>query len=811
MRRSPEWLESISQDIRFGLRGLRSRPGFAITVLLTLALGVGANTAIFSVVDAVLLRPLPFAQPDRLVHLWETFESKVDNRSEASYPDYLDWRARNTGFTDLAGYQGGGFLLGGSQPMTLTGAKSTANFFDVLGVRPIVGRSFVAGEDAPGAPKVVLLSFGFWQRHFGGDSDVVGRSQTHGGASTTIIGVQPEGFHFAPQGDAEIWVPIDRSAAARQNRGNHWLNVIGRLKPGVTASVANTNMSAIMRELANAYPGSNAGRDAAVIPLQDEFVGSVRPILRLLYSAVVVVLLVACVNVANLLLMRGADREREIAVRIALGANSGRVMRQLLTESVMLAVCGGLLGLAVAQVGVHSLLGLLPSTQIRGLPTLTSAGLDGRVVTYALLVSLATGIGFGIVPAFRLSKSQLHDTLKSSTRGTTSGASRLRDSLVVAEVALTVILMSGALLFGRSLLRLLAVDPGFRVEHVVTGSVVLPPTTYTDPASRAAAFSRFVDRLRETPGVETVGLTSRMPLNWGNSMGFTIKGQPAPNPAQLPTASYRPVSTEYFHAMGIPVVRGRVFGPGDDATSPSTAVVNRAFVAAYVGNQEPIGQFIQLSTDTIRIVGVVGDVPIGSLGDKIPPTLYLSFAKFPETSMALALRTRLPLDDAARAIRQALQGIEPTAALGTVTTMEHLIAQSPSVFIRRFPLFLVGAFAATALLLAVVGIYGVVSYAVAQRSREMGIRLALGAEPRSVIALVMRHGGWMAAMGITVGVTTSILLGRFAEKMLYEIRPTDPVTYATVAVALAAVAVSATILPARRATRVDPTTALRTE
>jgi putative ABC transport system permease protein len=810
MRRSREWFESLRQDIRFGARGLRARPGFTIVVLLTLALGVGANAAIFSVVDSVLLRPLPFAEPSRLVHLWETYESNVDNRSEASYPDYLDWRARNTAFVDLAGYTGAGFLLGGSQPMTLPGANVTANFFDVLGVHPEIGRAFARGEDDVGAPRVVMISYGFWQRHFGSSRDVAGRTLMLDGAPATVVGVLPERFSFARHGGADIWAPLDRSANMRANRGNHWLNVIGRLKSGVTPTAAKKNVSAIMGELAIAHPRSNAGRDAAVIPLQDEFVGAVRPILRLLYWAVLVVLLVACVNVANLLLMRGADREREVAVRIALGASSARVMRQLLTESVMLAAAGGVLGLIVAQAGVHWLLGVIPDSQIRGLPSLANAGLDPRVVTYAVLVSLATGIGFGVVPAFRLTRSQLHDTLRKSSRGTTS-AGRLRDSLVVAEIALTVILSSGALLFGRSLIRLLAVDPGFRVEQIVTGYVVLPPTNYPDRASQVAVFDRYVGQLRRAPGIEAVGLTSRMPLNFGNSMGFTIRGQPEPQPGEMPTASYRAVSTDYFRALGVPVVRGRVFGAGDDASAPSTAIVNRAFVAAYLPNQDPIGQFIQLAVDTVRIVGVVGDVPIGSIGDKIPPTLYMSFAKWPESAMALAVRTRLPLQEATGLIRQTLSDNAPSAALGKMTTMENLVIESPSVFIRRFPLFLVGAFAATALLLAIVGIYGVVSYSVRQRTREMGIRIALGAESRTVVGLVLRHGARVGAMGIAAGVIASLMLGRFAEKMLFGVRATDPFTYATVALVLAVIAVGATLLPARRATRVDPALALRSE
>jgi putative ABC transport system permease protein len=806
-----DWFESLGQDVRFGARALRSRPGFTLTILLTLALGIGANAAIFSVVDAVLLRPLPFAQPSSLVHLWETFQSKVDNRSEASFPDYLDWRARNKAFSDIAGYQGSGFLLGGAQPMTVGAGKTTANFFDVLGVRAMIGRTFAPGEDAPGAARVAVLTYGFWQQQFAGDPAVVGRQITLDGAQATVIGVLPESFIFGRLGGAQVWAPIDRSAQYRTNRGNHWLNVVARYKPGVTQATAAQDMSGIMHDLAREYPATNTGRDGSVVPLQDEFVGTVRPVLRLLYGAVIVVLLIACVNVANLLLIRGADRQQEIAVRVALGAGTGRLVRQLLTESLLLAVGGGLLGLGVAKLGVHSLVGLMPAQQIRGIPALSTARLDPGVVAYALLVSLCAGLGFGIIPALRLARPAIHESIKNAARGTIGGASRLRDGLVVGEIALTVILMSGALLFGRSLIRLLAVDPGFRQEHVITTTIVLPGVTYQKSQQQIGFYQRLADRLHELPGVEAVGFVSRMPLDFGNSLGFTIVGQPAPDPGREPTASYRQASTEYFHAMRIPLVRGRVFGSADGAQAPSTAVVNRTLADAYFSGHEAVGQRVVISGDTMTIVGVVGDVPIGNLGDKIPPTLYLSFDKFPQTAMAVAVRTNADLDQGARAIRQTLSSLDPSAAVTRVTTMETLISESPSVFLRRFPLALVGGFAVTALLLAIVGIYGVVSYSVAQRSREMGIRMALGAQPGSLIALVVRHGGSMAIVGIVVGVTGALMLGRFAEKMLFGIRPNDPLTYVTVTAVLAAVALVATILPARRATRVDPALALRSE
>jgi len=804
-----EWLASLGQDIRFGIRGLKSRPVFTITVLLTLALGIGANTAIFSIVDSVLLRPLPFAKPDRLVHLWETFDSKVDQRSEASFPDYLEWRSRNTVFSDLAGYHDAVFLVGGAQPTTVGGAKVTANFFDVLGVHPIAGRTFVAGEDAVGAPRVAVVTHGFWQREFGGDRSIVGRPIVLNGAPAIVVGVLPETFRFSLMDDPQVIIPIDRSAQTRQTRDNHWLMVVARLRDGVTVHAATANMSAIMRDLARTYPPTNEGRDALAVPLRDELVGSARGVLFLVYGAVVVVLLIACVNVANLLLIRGADREREIAIRAALGAGKSRLVRQLVTEGLLLAICGGALGLFVGRLGVHALASVLPARPLQGFPPLTVASLDLRVLLYTLMVSVIAGVSFGVIPAFRTTKLALNGALRGGGRGMISGGSRLRDGLVSGEIAMTVVLLSGAMLFGRSLLRLLAVDPGFRVERMVTTSVALPAAHYSSGLGQADFFRRLVDGMRELPRVESVGLVSRLPLDFGSSLGFDIVGRPPSEPGQTPRASYRKVSGDYFHALGISIMRGRVFAATDDAKSPSVAVVNRALANAYFGGTDPVGQRLFLAGDTVRVVGVVGDVAIGNIGDRIPPTVYLAFDKFPQASMAVVVRTTAQAVQVGTALREVVAGIDARAAVTPVVTMEDLVAESPSVFMRRFPMFVVGVFALTALLLAIVGIYGVVSYSVAQRTREMGIRMALGAEPRTLVALVVRHGGIMAGVGISAGVISTLFVGRFAEKLLYGVQFTDPLTYACVSAVLAAVAVGATILPARRATRVDPALALR--
>ena len=806
-----EWISSLGQDVRFGLRALRTRPGFAITTLVTLALGIGGNAAIYSVVYAVLLKPLPFKQPDRLVHLWEVYESKVDSRSEASYPDYLDWRARNHVFADLAGYQGRGYLIGTDHAVVVPGAKATSNFFDVLGVRPILGRTFARGEDDVGAPRVALLAYGFWQSQFAGDRAVVGRTIMVDGVPATVVGVLPRDFQFARRGDAQIWTPIDREAIWRQRRGAHWLNVVGRLRDGATLAAASTNMSAVMRDLAREFPETNAGRDAQVVPLRDELVGSVRPLLFVLYGAVAVVLLVACANVANLLLMRGADRQREIAVRVALGAGRGRLIRQLLTESLILSVAGATLGLFLAHVGVRSLTSAIPAATRARIPALSTAGVDVNVVLYSIAVSIVAGLGFGLAPALRTSRTSVQEVLRNGGRGATTGAS-LRDALVIGEISLTLMLLCGATLFGRSLAKLLSLELGFRPQHVTTAGVLLPSGAYGDKASQVMAFARIEAAVRSLPGVSDVGLTSKLPLDFGNSVGFEIAGRAPSPPGQNPSASYREVAGDYFKTLGVPTLSGRAFDARDVATAPEVGVVNRALAAAYFDGKDPVGSALLFgSKDTVRIVGLVGDVPIGNIGDKIPPTLYIPLAQSSETYMAVVVRGEADVTQLGREITKAVTEQAPGAAVVNTVAMDQLISQSNSVFMRRFPLLLVGVFAATALVLAIVGIYGVVSYSVAQRSREMGIRMALGAEPRNLIGMIVREGGWLAGTGVVIGVVATLISSRLVANLLYGVAPNDPATYVAVSVLLTTIALVAMVVPARRASRVDPSVTLRGE
>ena len=806
-----EWVESLVQDLKFSLRGLRARPAFAATVVLTLMLGIGANAAIFSVVDAVLLRPLPFAQPDRLVHLWEVYHSNVDSRSEASYPDYLDWRARNHAFADMGGYHGSGVLFGAEHPSPVPAARSTSNFFDVLGVHAILGRTFAPGEDAPDAPQVVVITHGFWERRFALDSSVVGRTISLDGRPATVVGVLPESFQFAREGQAELWLPINRSARAREQRGNHWLNVVARLRKGTTIDAAAREMSGIMRELARQYPETDAGRGGQVVALRDELIGSARPLILLLYAAVAVMLLVACANVANLLLMRATDREREIALRVALGAGRGRLVRQLLTESLVLAALGGALGVLLARFGARALVAAVPLRVRATMPALADATVGGRVLAYSCGLSIAAGLLFGIVPALRGSRARVHDALKEGARGSRR-ARPLRDLLVIVEVALTIVLMAGAALFGRSLLKLLSVQLGFSTEHVITAGVLLPGASYAKGPDRVTFFNRLVPAIDAIPGVESVGMVSKLPLDWGNSVGFDIVGRAPSAPGQEPTASYRDADPGYFATLRIPVLEGRVFRAGDEASAPSVGVVNRGFANAYFAGASPVGQaLIWNGGDTLRIVGVVGDVPIGNLEDKIPPTLYVPFAQDAEIFMQVAVRTSGDPAAIGGAIPRVVADVDSRVAVTPAVTMDRLLTQSTSIFMRRFPLLLVGVFALATLLLALVGIYGVVSYSVANRTREMGIRLALGAPPASVGGLVVKYGVRMAVAGVAIGVAAALLLGRFVAGMLYGVSAHDPMSLEVVALLLGGSAVAATLLPARRASRVDPATALRAE
>jgi predicted permease len=810
-----EWWRGWTRDVHYALRALRRAPAFTAAALLTIAIGVGANGAIFSVTDAALLRPLPYRDPDALVDIWGTSPTSSIGKSDVSYPNFLDWQRRSTAFAGLAAYNANAMVLQhGDAPRVLLVGKTSANFFDVLSVPPARGHFFAEGQDAIGAARVVILTHGTWTREFGGDPAIVGRAVTLDGAPYTVVGVLPAEFRFASVGAAELFVPLDRPTSVRADRGASWLNIVGRLAPGVTLDRARRDLAAVARTLAREYPATNAGVGTLVVPLRDAETGAVRPLLLLLSGAAGLVLLVALANVANLLLVRGTARQREFALRAALGAGRGRLLRQLLTENVLLAALGGALGGGGAPFGVRALLAAIPPERRALMPYLADVGVDGRVLAYMLAASLLAGVVFGTVPALRVVRPRLYDTLRQGARGSSDGAGgRLRDALVAAELAVSVVLVTGTALLGKSLVRVLSVDPGFRAERVYTASVPLPRAGYPSPAARLEFFTRLEERVRALPGVASVGLTTKLPLDFGNAAPYRVVGRPAPEPGRAPTASVRTVTPDYFRTLGIRLLRGGGFDARRDSAAPRAVVVNETLAHRTFDREDPIGRLVLAGDDAVpwTIVGVVGDVAIGKLEDETPPTIYFPFARRPEAVMRLAARTRGDGAGFAASLRRVVRELDPQVALAQERPMESLVAESPSVFVRRFPLLLIGAFAVTTLVLAVVGTYGVISYAVAQRSRELGIRLALGAAPRSVVTLVAGRGIALAAVGIGVGLVGAAALSRLAESFLFGVRAGDPSSYGVAAAVLATAAALAAAIPARRAARVDPALILRND
>jgi predicted permease len=807
-----EWWRALWQDIRYAARGLGHRPGFTAVVLTTLALGIGANTAIFTVVDAALLRALPYEQPDRLVHLWESSPAGTD-RSEASYPDFQDWERGQTVFEGLAGYQTNGITLTGRDvPLMVAVTYVTPGFFDVMRVRAAAGRTLHRAHDRIG-DRVAVLGYGFWQREFSGNPGIVGRAITLGGTPYTVVGVLPSSFHFAPAHGGELWVLTDLSRPYMTRRGAHWLNTVARLKDGVTLAQAQAATAAVGREIAQRHPDSHTGRSAVVVPLRDEFVKGIRPLLLVLLSAVSLVLLVACANVAGLLMARASARQQELTVRAALGAGRARIVQQLLTESLLLGTLGGLLGLFVAQVGVRALVNALPRPQRLSMPYLTEVGVDMRVLVYALLVALATGVVFGLMPALPASRAALAPTLRASSRTTTGRRRTGRNALVIGEFALTLVLLVGASLLTQSLVRLLRVDPGFQAERVLTGAVLLPDTKYRDTTSVRTFFDQLAERTRALPGVVAVGLTSRLPLDWGNSSTYVVAGQPLPAPGERPGASIREVSTGYFETLVIPLIEGRDFGSEDGPNSPRAVIVNRAVAARHFAGKSAIGERIAFDQQGrgpfYTIVGVVGDVPIGQLDETPTPTIYFHHQQAADNGMYIAVRTATDPASFTAALRGVLRDLDPDLPLAVVSTMERNIANSQSVFMRRYSMLLVGAFAVLALVLSVVGIYGVISYGVVQRTQELGVRVALGAQRRDIVRMILRDGTILAVAGILAGVLAALWVTRFLRSLLYGVEANDPLSYVIPAVVLGGVALIASYIPARRATRVDPLVALR--
>jgi putative ABC transport system permease protein len=806
-------IEDLWQDLRYGTRMLRKNPTFTLIAVITLALGIGANTAIFSVVNAVLLRPLPFKDSDRLMMISETKLPQFPEFAVAP-GNFLDWKAQTTTFERLVALRVSTFnLTGTGEPERLSGLKISQDFCAMLGVQPQLGREMLPEEDQPGHNQVVLISHGLWQRRFAGDPAIVNQSITLDGQSYTVIGVMPESFAFLDR-SYELWMPIAFTPQQAQNHGGHSLAVIGQVKGGVTLEQARTELGAIADRLAAAYPEVNTGWNVKVTPWLDFMVSNIKPALLVLLGAVVFVLLIGCANVANLLLARAADRQKEIAIRTALGAGRGRIARQLLAESLVLALMGGALGLLLAKWGLAALLTLAPD----GLPRIKDVALDGQVLGFSLGITLMTGLVFGLIPALQLSKPNLNDAIKESGRGSTEGRRRrfIRHILVVFEVASALVLLVGAGLMLKSFIRLQNVDPGFQADSALTVSIALPRSKYSQDQQQAAFYEQLIEKVGTLPGVETVGATSIVPLSGSDLIGaFVIEGQPPP--VGLQTTNFYSVSDDYFKVMGIPLIRGRAFTARDTAKSPPVVIINETMAKRMFGNDDPIGKRLTFDNPDnhptwLEIVGVVGDVKHYKLDRATPLQTYGPFTQQPDPSMTLVVRGAGDPTNLSAAIRREVLNLDKEQPVASINTLDRLVATS--IAQSQFSTLLFGIFAAVAMLLASIGIYGVLSYSVTQRKNEIGIRLALGAQPADVLRMVLKQGLGLAFIGIGCGVVMSLALAKLLtsfSELLYDVKATDPLTFAVIAVGLLAVALMACYVPARRATKVDPLLALRGE
>ena len=817
---------TLTQNLRYAMRALWNSPGFTLVVVLTLALGIGANTAIFSVVYSALLHPLPYRDPGKLFHLGES-RSQSDNSAngaQASYPDYLDWKRTAKSIQSFASYSGDAFTLSANgEPKNIFAAQVTPSFFSTLGVKPALGRDFLDGEMREDGPPVTILTDGFWRTEFGADPQVIGRIIHLDGKPATIVGVLPRDFEFAPGRSAPLWVPIHQSGDAITRRSLRWLSVFGRLAPGVSPDQARAEMQSINAQLARAYPKENGSTLFVMESLTEQIVGKVRPILLILLGAVGFVLLITCANVANLVMTRSIGRRKEFAVRSALGASRASLFSQLLTESLLLSFIGAAVGLLGAQWGVNLLVAAIPESQLQSMPYLRDTGMNLPVLLFLGGVAVLTGILFGLAPGLDASRTSLNDVLKNESRGgTRAGHARLRNTLVIAEISISLVLLVGAGLLLKSLHALLGQDPGFNLHNVLTFSVNLPDSTYpsdkTPPYYSAAAVRfdhEFTQRLRSLPGILEVGQTSGIPASGGSgTIRFVVEGRPTAT-GQEDECQIITVSTGYFSSLKIPLADGRFFTPNDSRDAPGTVVVSRAFTKAYFPGENPVGKRIRFTYSAqnpfLQIVGVAADTASIDLAAPPPPIIYTPNDQGPSTYLSYMMRTGGEPGAFVGAVRAALQEMDPQLPLIQPQSLEQIANQSPSVFLRRYPSYLIGSLAALALVLAVVGLYGLISHMVLQRTREIGIRVALGAQRRDIMRMVLRQGIRATLAGVAVGVVAGLALTRLLRSLLFGVTPGDWLTFLSVALLLLVVALAACSIPARRATRVDPIVALRYE
>jgi putative ABC transport system permease protein len=812
-------MNTLWQDLRYGLRMLWKKPGFTVVAIVALALGIGANTAIFSVVNGVLLKPLPFEDPDRLVRISE-WSQQVPGMS-VSYLNLKDWREQQTVFTEIAATRFNSYnLTGMDEPERLQGRDLTANFFNVLGVKPALGRNFLPEEDHANSNRVCIISYGLWQRRFGGDPGILGRVLTLNSEGYTVIGVLPQSYRFGSPTD--VFVPLGLKEATQMinSRDNHpGIYAYARLKPGVTFQQAETEMKEIARRLAQAYPKTNAGNSVTLIPLREFFVGDVRPSLLILLGAVGFVLLIACANVANLLLARATSRSREIAIRTALGAGRLRIIRQLLTESVLLAVLGGVAGLLLALWGID----VLRTASIDSIPTTAEIKLDNYVFLFTLGVSLLTGLVCGLAPALQTSKPDLNEALKEGGRTGTSGAARhrIRNLLVISEVALSLILLIGSGLLIKSFLRLRNTDTGFDEENLLTMQLSYTANE-SEPRKVADFFGQVEERLKALPGVEAVALSGGVPFLGAGETSFAIEGRPPIEDGKRPMTVLYITSPDYLKAMGIRLLKGRFFSERDTRNSPLVAVIDEDFARQHFPNEEPVGKYLEgnkeMNIPHFEIIGVVSHVKNYGLDTQGPvqAEMYYALSQVPDrflpdvaSGISLVIRAKTDPKSLTGAVRREVKAIDPNQPVYNVNTMEQVLADSLAT--QRLSMLLLSVFAAVAMTLAAVGIYGVLSYTVVQRTHEIGIRMALGARVSDVFKLVVGQAMTMVFIGILLGLLGAFALTRVLTSLLFNVSATDPLTFGGVSLLLAAIALLACLIPARRAMKVDPMEALRYE
>jgi macrolide transport system ATP-binding/permease protein len=807
-------MNGLLHDLRYALRQLRKSPGFACTAILILTLGMCASVAIFGFVDAALIKPLPYANPTRLVEVTESVA--IIPRANLSYLDYLDWKKLNQVFSSMDVHDDADYLLRtptGTDPVS--GARVSDGFFRTLGVTPLLGRDFYSGEDLPAAPQTVILSYTTWQERFGGRKNIIGEAVTLSGIPYTIVGVLPQDFQFAPRGNAEFWTTLHPTDQCSLRRSCHDLTGVGRLKDGVSVAAALADMKTIARQLEMQYPDDNRDQGASVIPLSEAIVGDIRPMLLVLLSGAGLLLLIACVNVSSLLLVRTEGRKREIAVRGALGASRARLLRQFVTEGFVLVAAGSVLGLVAAHAAMQILTRLISKDRMASMPFLQGLRLNLHVLVFAAAISLLAAALFSLAPIARLPLTKLREGLTEGGRGYAGTVwRRFGANLVAVELAIAVVLLVGAGLLGKSFYRLLHVDIGFQADHLATLQVELPDTSYKKDEQQAAAGRQIVSRISSLPGVTSVGISDVLPVSFnGNTTWIRILNRPYHG--EHNEVNQRDVSSAFFTTLQAKLLRGRFFTEADDASKPRVVMINETLAKRYFSGEDPIGKKIGdtgLSPKSItEIVGVVEDVKDGSLDSEIWPAVYYPSNQSPDTFFSVVVRTSQSEKSLLPALVAAIHEIDPGIGTLNEATMAGRINDSPSAYLHRSSAWLVGSFAALALLLGVVGLYGVIAYSVTQRTREIGVRMALGAQRSSVYQLIMKEAAWLAGAGIAAGLVCSIAAATLIRGLLFGVRSWDAATFIAVSVLLAVSALLASYIPARRAAKVDPIVALRYE